>query len=91
MTRPFRLATGRLLAAVVTLALLYLQGPISQYTGKGEWFSAWFWVIGFTLAAVFSYVASLVDPGRHSRSSDPMTFGRVLRESRSRSLNTPGE
>lgn len=65
---------GTLFAAAITLGLMYFQT---------EWFSVWFWPIGFGLAIGLSVVFSLITPRRKQKPGDgPLDFRRVMKESR---------
>ena len=65
---------GALSAAGATITLMYF---------RSDWFSVWFWPVGFGLAIGLSVVFSLVTPRRKGQAeAEPLDFKRVMRESR---------
>ena len=57
-----------LLSTVLTLALMYTQ----------DWFSVWYWPVGFGMALVLGYGASLLQPARPTQ----FTYFQIMRNHR---------
>ena len=61
---------GALLGAAVTMLLM---------ERRGEWFSMWFWPIGFAITMVLGYAISLVRFARDDEQNAPLTYWEVMR------------
>jgi len=54
------------LATALTLCLMYTQ----------DWFSVWYWPIGFGTALVFGYLASFLQPAKPTE----LTFFQIIND-----------
>ena len=63
---------GALLGAAVTMLLM------ERY---GDWFSMWFWPIGFGLTMVIGLLLSFVWQTKRDRQQTPLTYREVMRHS----------
>ncbi|MBC8353478.1 MAG: sodium/solute symporter [Planctomycetes bacterium] len=61
---------GALLGAAVTMLLL---------ERRGDWFSMWFWPIGFTVTMIIGYAISLVWRTEAAEEQTPLTYWEVMR------------
>jgi SSS family transporter len=72
---PAGVFTGAVLGASITLGLMY---------ARDDWFSVWFWPIGFGLSIVIGFLISLFQP-RPADAPEPLTYREVMRQTRQNS------
>ena len=61
---------GTLSGAVITISLMYFAS---------DWFSVWFWPIGFGLTMIIGlFVSALTNIGRSASAEEPLTFWNVI-------------
>ncbi|WP_417739895.1 sodium:solute symporter family transporter [Rosistilla oblonga] len=73
---------GTLIAAAATMAMMY---------HFDQWFSMWFWPVGFGLTLVLCFVINLCLPRTAGSGEEPLTFATVMRQNPKREQELPSE